>query len=175
MIGLCAYGVFRGENKSIVHELTGTSGINRDTIHELSLAQSQQISSSNRPNTPLLLKMSNTSHTAPDASLVLMNSQCFKPLDVKLGLYPVYWDVDTQVKSDPAVTDTLLRGTSGIFKHSVFSSSNCAVDNKGKRSMHRKGSRSQWSLAPLQHAVTISGHISGPDHSVVRNAHSATR
>ena len=69
VIGLCANGVLRGENKSIFHELAVTSGTDSDTIHELLSAQSQQISSSNRPNTPLLLKMSNTSHTAPDASL----------------------------------------------------------------------------------------------------------
>ena len=62
VIGLCAYGALRGENKSFVHELTGTSGFHRDTIHELTLAQSQQISSSDRPNT-LLLKMSNTSQS----------------------------------------------------------------------------------------------------------------
>ena len=35
------------ENESIVHEHTDTSGINRDTIHGLLLAQGQQISSSN--------------------------------------------------------------------------------------------------------------------------------
>ena len=107
--------------------------------------------------------MSDMSHTAPEASLaqppfVVQSTsgrltcswilQCFRPLDPLSGLYPVYLDIDTHVESDLAVTDTLLRGTSGIFKYSVFSSSNFAVDNKRKRSMPRKGSRSQWSLTP---------------------------
>ena len=46
--GLCAYGVLYSENKPIVRDLTVTSGIDRDTNHELLLAQSQQISSSSR-------------------------------------------------------------------------------------------------------------------------------
>ena len=49
VIGLCAHGVLYGDNKSIVRELTVTSGIDSDTIHELLFAQSQQISSSDRP------------------------------------------------------------------------------------------------------------------------------
>ena len=53
-----------------------------------------------------------------------MNPQCFRPLDALSGLYPVYRNTDTQdVKSvdrlcafiDPAVTETLLRGTRGTM------------------------------------------------------------
>ena len=59
-IRVCSLSVgtpLHGENKSIVREIAVTTGIDRDTIHELLFTQSQQISSSNRPNTPLLLEM----------------------------------------------------------------------------------------------------------------------
>ena len=81
------------------------------------------------------------------------------------------------------------------FKRLIFYSSNCALNNKRKRSMPRKGSRFRWSLARqmsaiemmaglpsiatesarLERVVTVIGHVCGPDRSTVRNVHSANR
>ena len=147
VIGLCANGVLRGENKSIVHEPTDTSGTDSDTIHELLFVQSQQISSSDRPNTletrfcwcpiraTLLLKLhwrKCLSWFSPHHLQVVSRHaheflQCFRPLDALSGLYPVYRDTWS-------------------FTHSMFCSSNCAFDNKRKRSMSRKRSQSRLPL-----------------------------
>ena len=151
---------FAAKANPIVHELAVTSGTDSDTIHELLFAQSQQISSSNRPNTPLLLKMSNTSHTAPDASLAQPPSphhpqvvgrftsasghltQCWA-YSLCTGKYTHRLSNSGGVRQYRCHGDTSPRDTWN-FTRSVPCSSNCAFDNKRKRPMHRKRSQSRW-------------------------------